>query len=141
VTDAPTGLPSGPALDPLAARYGGPRPWRRAAVVAGSVLLAAVALAWLAWATWFQATPQVSSQLVGWDVVDDHSVTANVTVVLSGHPDATCVIRAYAADHSVVGEASYVPHGGSNVVQVRTERAATSVESVGCTTPDQHRPR
>jgi hypothetical protein len=138
VTDAPSETVADRAMDQ---RYGRPEPWRRRAVSVASGLVGALALAWLAWATVYQADPQASSELVSWDVVDDHSVTAQVDVVLRGHPDASCVVRAYAADHTVVGEATYVPSTGRNEVTVRTERRATSVESVGCTTPDQHRPR
>ena len=132
---------SPPADDLLADRYGRPAPWRRRAVLVGSGLLGAVALAWLAWTTVFHATPEVSSELVGWEVVDDHSVSARIDVVLRGEPDATCAVRAYSADHTTVGEATFTPVAGRNDVVVRTERRATSVESVGCTTPDQQRPR
>jgi hypothetical protein len=128
----------------LAERYGEPQPWRRRAVLAGSGLLGVVALSWLAWTTFFHATPEVSSELVSFDVVDDHAVDARIDVVLRGDPEelgASCLVRAISADHTVVGEASFVPVSGRNVVEVRTERRATSVESVGCTTPDQHRPR
>ena len=132
--------------DSLADRYGRPAPWRQRAVLVGSALVGVLALAWLAWSTLFHATPAVSSELVGWEVVDDHAVTARIDVVLRGDEDgaglrASCAVRAYAADHAVVGEATFVPRDGRNVVQVRTERRATSVESVGCTTPDQQRPR
>ena len=127
--------------DLLADRYGRPAPWRRRAVLVGSGVLGAVALVWVAWTTVFHATPEVSSELVGWEVVDDHSVSARIDVVLRGEPDATCAVRAFAADHTTVGEASFTPVAGRNDVVVRTERRATSVESIGCTTPDQQRPR
>ena len=127
--------------DLLADRYGRPAPWRRRAVLVGSGVLGVVALAWVAWTTLFHATPEVSSELVGWEVVDDHSVSARIEVVLRGEPEATCAVRAFAADHTTVGEASFTPVAGRNDVVVRTERRATSVESVGCTTPDQQRPR
>jgi hypothetical protein len=113
-------------------------------VLVGSALLGAVALSWLAWTTLFHATPDVSSELVGFEIVDDHAVTARIDVVLRGDPEelgASCLVRATAADHAVVGEASFVPVAGRNEVEVRTERRATSVESVGCVTPDQRRPR
>jgi hypothetical protein len=130
--------------DPLADRYGRPSRGRRTAVVLGSGLVGALGLTWLAWTVGFHATPEVSSELVGWEVVDDHAVTAHVDVSLQGDAEdlgASCQVRAMAADHTVVGEASFVPTDGSNVVEVRTERRATAVESVGCTTPDQPRPR
>jgi len=128
----------------LADRYGRPAPWRRTAVLVGSGILGLLAVTWLAWSTLFHASPEVSSEIVGWEVVDDHAITAQIDVVLRGDGedlDATCQVRAIAADHTVVGEASFVPEDGRNEVEVRTERRATAVESVGCTTPDQRRPR
>ena len=129
--------------DLLADRYGRPAPWRRRAVLVGSGLLGALALGWLVWTTFVHATPEVSSGLVGFEVVDDHSVSVSIDVELRGEAEATCVVRAFADDegHTTVGEASFTPVDGRNDVVVRTERRATSVESVGCTTPDQQRPR
>jgi hypothetical protein len=127
--------------DALATRYGRPAPWRRTAVVLASGLVGVLGLTWLAWSTLFHANPDASSELVGWEVVSDNAITARVDVVLRGTPDATCEVRAIAADHTVVGEASFVPEAGRNEVQVRTERRASAVENIGCTTPDQHRPR
>jgi Domain of unknown function (DUF4307) len=128
----------------LADRYGRPAPWRRTAVLVGSAILGLLAVTWLTWTTLFHASPSVSSEIVGWEVVDDHAITAQIDVVLRGDADdleATCQVRAIAADHTVVGEATFVPEDGRNEVEVRTERRATAVESVGCTTPDQRRPR
>jgi hypothetical protein len=125
-------------------RYGRPAPWQRRAVVAGSGLVGVLGLTWLAWTTVFHATPEVSSDLVSWRVVDDHAVTARIDVLVDGDAhelQASCLVRATAADHTVVGEATFVPEDGHNDVRVRTERRATAVESVGCTTPDQPRPR
>ena len=128
--------------DAPADRYGRPSPWRRTAVVAASGLVGVLALSWLAWSTFFHASPEVSSELVGWELVDDNEVTALIEVVIRADDvTATCVVRAYAEDHTVVGEASFAPEQGRNDVEVRTERRATSVESMGCTTPEQPRPR
>ena len=140
MTDAPDKPPSGPSGD----RYGRPAPWRRTAIIAASGLVGVLALTWLAWTTFFHATPEVSSEIVSWEVVDDHAVTARVDVVIRGDAEdlqATCRVQAVAADHVVVGEATFTPTDGRNEVEVRTERRATSVDSVGCTTADQPRPR
>jgi hypothetical protein len=113
-------------------------------VVVGSGLVGALALTWVAWTTFFHATPDASSQIVGWEVVDDHAVIVRIDVVLRGDPESrevSCAVRAIAADHTVVGEVTFSPEDGRNQVAVRTERRATSVESLGCTTPDQPRPR
>jgi hypothetical protein len=130
--------------DALATRYGRPAPWRRTAIIIGSGLVGVLGLTWLAWTTFFHATPDVSSELVGWEVVDDHAVIATIQVETDGDPEemqASCEVRAVAADHTVVGSVGFTPERGGNEVTVRTERRATSVENVGCTTPDQHRPR
>jgi hypothetical protein len=135
---------TGAPVDPMADRYGPPARWRRRAVVAGSGLVGVLGLSWLVWSTVLHATPAVSSEVVGWEIVDDHAVTVSIDVNVRGDAadlEATCRVRATAADHTVVGEATFVPEEGRNEVEVRTERRATSVESVGCTTPDQPRPR
>nr|WP_258562710.1 DUF4307 domain-containing protein [Nocardioides sp. MAH-18] len=106
------------------------------------VVVAAAFLGWLGWTIWEQSTPDARSELVGYDVVDEHAATATVDVRLrTGDVVATCRLRAYAEDHSVVGEATFTPEDGRNEVDVRTERRATSVELLGCTTPDQRRAR
>ena len=138
MTDAPTD----PSADPSADRYGRPPAWRRTAVIVASGLVGVLALSWLAWTTFFHATPEVTSELVGWEVVDDHAVSARIDVVIRGDDiRATCRVQAFAEDHTVVGEVSFTPEQGRNQVDVRTERRATSVESIGCTTPSQPRPR
>ena len=139
-----TDVPIKPSTGPSGDRYGRPAPWRRTAIIVASGLVGVLALSWLAWTTLFHATPDVRSEIVGWEVVDDHAVTARIDVVISSDAEgveATCRVRATAADHTVVGEATFEPVDGRNEVEVRTERRATSVESVGCTTPDQPRPR
>jgi hypothetical protein len=139
-----TDLPIKPSTGPSGDRYGRPAPWRRTAIIVASGLVGVLALSWLAWTTLFHATPDVRSEIVGWEVVDDHAVTAQIDVVISSDAkgvEATCQVRATASDHTVVGEATFEPVAGRNEVEFRTERRATSVESVGCTTPDQPRPR
>lgn len=126
-------------------RYGAPAPWRRRALIATSVVVLLAFGGWLAWATVSNATPDVESQLIGFDTVDEHTSTAVVRVEF-GSDDvvATCKLRAYAEDHTVVGELSFTatPDQGTRYGEtVRTERLATAVELVGCTTPDQARPR
>ena len=123
-------------------RYGAPAPWRRAVVLGASVVLVAAFLGWLGWTIWSQSTPEVDSELVGYDVVDEHTATATVQVRLAEDDVvATCTLRAYAEDHSVVGELSFTPPDGRSDQSVRTERRATSVELMGCTAPGQNRPR
>jgi hypothetical protein len=126
----------------LTERYAGPPVWRRPVTIAAVVAVAAAALVWLAWAAFVEATPKVSSQLIGWQVVDAHSATARVDVSISGgttHP--TCTVQAFASDHTIVGELRFTPNDGTNRVNVPTSRSATSVDVPGCTADGQDRPR
>ncbi|CUR55160.1 conserved hypothetical protein [metagenome] len=133
----------------LADRYGTSRRGLRPAVVVAGVL-GAVFLAWLAWSAWSFSTPEVRSELVGYEVVSEHEATAKVDIRISD-PEVrgACTVRAFAADHTVVGELPFAVPGPDDVdrdgglmeISIRTERRATSVGELGCTTPDQVRPR
>ncbi|GAA4711492.1 DUF4307 domain-containing protein [Nocardioides conyzicola] len=126
----------------LADRYGAPAPWRRRVLIAGSVVVAAAFLGWLGWTIWDQSTPQVRSDIVGYKIVDQHQATATVEVRLADDGVvASCTLRAFAEDHTVVGERVFVPRDGQSDLDVRTERLATSVELLGCTAPGQSHPR
>ena len=131
----------------LADRYGAPSRARQRVVIAASGVLGVVFVGWLGWTALFHGDPEVSSDIVTWSIEDEHTATAEVDVRLSDDAEATCVLRAYAEDHTVVGELSFrvdaaALESGSRLEQeIRTERRATSVELVGCTTPDQQRPR
>jgi Domain of unknown function (DUF4307) len=130
-----------PSTTDLSERYGAPAPWRRTAVTAGVAVLALAFVGWVVWAAWSHGTPAVESELAGYDVAGEHAATAVVQVSLDEGADASCRVRALAEDHNTVGELAFTPTDGRNEVEVRTERRATSVELVGCTTPDQQRPR
>ena len=132
---------SAPAPD-LAERYGAPSRARRPLVVAGAVALSLAGLAWLVWAVAFHGSPQVTSQMVGFDVTGQHAATARFTVVRRDTDvAASCVLQAYADDHSVVGEltvpVSSGPTSATLSSRVRTERRATTVDLAGCTAPGQ----
>ena len=130
----------------LAARYGTPSRARRPVVVGLVVLLAVVGLAWLFWVISFHGRPQVTSEMVGYKVGGQHAVKARFTVVRrDADVPASCLLRAYADDHSVVGEVT-VPVTGARTnrsvsASVRTERRATTVDLVGCTAPGQKQAR
>ncbi len=131
--------------DALAERYGAPPRWRRVVLIAVSALVAVAFLGWLAWAMLFHSTPEAESELVSWDVVDEHTIEVSVRVTLSDDGiEADCRLRAFAEDHTSVGDLTWDPADSAGTVDeliVRTERRATSVELVGCTTPEQPRPR
>jgi hypothetical protein len=132
---------SPPAPD-LSERYGtGSR--TRWTVVAVSAVLVLAAAVWLVWALSAQGRPAVSSQLVGFHVRGEHAVSVSFTVVRrDADVHATCLLRALAGDHGIVGEVTVPVEHGPAVSRVRstvrTERAATSVDLVGCTTDHQH---
>lgn len=127
----------------MSQRYGAPRPWGRLAGIATAVALALVGGMFLAWAAWSYATPAAQSELVGFEVTDQHEVVADVQVELGEEAsDVQCVLRALAEDKVTVGEAVFTPSGsGRMAVPIRTEREATAVEKVGCTAQGQQRPR
>lgn len=135
----------GEGPESLPARYGRPSRGQQLLLVGGVGLIAVVFLGWLAWATWFHADPAVSSQLVTSDIVDDHTATAVIRVQYGDGPvDADCTVRAIAEDKVVVGQVSFSPdpdEGPDHEVEIATERRATAVESLGCTTEGQPRPR
>ena len=83
-------------------------------------------------------------RLVTYSIDGEHEVTARVAVSLEDEDvRATCLLRAFAEDHTVVGELSFTPeHGADQPLEetVRTERRATSLELVGCTAPGQPGP-
>jgi hypothetical protein len=128
----------------IAERYGRAR--RSRWPVVPIAVVAVAGLAWVAWAVWAQSNPKVTSALITSGIAS-HSATATLRIRLSDtdvHP--TCVVRAYAADHTPVGELSFQvdrpPRRSFTVTRTfRTERRATAVESVGCTAPGQSRPR
>ncbi|RYU14230.1 DUF4307 domain-containing protein [Nocardioides iriomotensis] len=131
----------------LAERYGSPSATRRRVVVAVVVVLAGAALAWLGWVILVQGRPLVQSDLVGFEPVDEHAVSATFTVVRRDEDvAASCLLRAVAADHAIVGELDVAVGPGGRATEtlertVRTERAATSVDVVGCTADGQPRRR
>ena len=126
----------------LADRYGAPARWRRPAAVGLAVVLAVVGLTWLGWTAWFHGSPDVRSELVTFDVTSDHAGRGRASTSSSADGvEASCRVRALAEDKTAVGELAFTPVDGANEVVIRTERRATSVEKLGCTSPDQPRPR
>lgn len=127
----------------LSERYGAAPVWRSRLVLGLVVVVAAAFLGWLGWTIWSQVHPQVESTQLSYHIDGEHAASAKVVVRLAG-PDvrASCMLRAYAEDHSVVGELEFRPTGSGQTEQtVRTERRATTVELLGCTAPGQNRPR
>ena len=131
----------------LATRYGTRNAHRRRLVVTLVSLVALVFLGWVAWVAWVHGDPEVTSDIVSFEVVDEHTATATFTVARRATDvEASCLLRAQAADHSTVGELNVAVGPGGERVQtiektVRTEREATSVDMVGCVAEGQNRRR
>jgi len=129
----------------LAERYGAPSASRRRVLVIATVVLALVFLGWLAWTVAGHTSTQVTSELEGFSIVDDSTVSAVLVVSLADDGvEASCRLRAIAEDHATVGEVAFTPDPGvgrRQVVEIRTERRATAVESLGCTADGQNKPR
>ena len=131
----------------LATRYGTTRPARRRLSIFLIALLGLAFLGWVAWVAFEHADPEVTSDLVSYDIVDAHTASATFRVSRRT-PDvkASCLLRALASDHTNVGELDVsVGPGGRRVEtltrRVRTEREATTVDVIGCVAPGQSRPR
>jgi Domain of unknown function (DUF4307) len=130
----------------LEQRYRGPSRASRVVALVAVVAMVASGVGFVGWSVFFHSTPEVSSRLTAFRIVDEHEVTADIAVAReSQFTEAACRLRAIADDHTVVGEVSVPlvdgPEQRTLRVPIRTERRATSVELVGCTTPDQPRPR
>ena len=119
------------AQDTLAERYGVPSPWRRRALVGCIAVLVLVFGAWLAWTVYDHATPSVTSELESFSVEGDHSVTAVLVIALdSADVKASCTLRAYAEDHTTVGELTFTPDPSlpGTPVQALSENRGTEVK-------------
>ena len=127
----------------LAHRYG--RQPRSKIVVVAIGLLATLGIAWLAWVVTYYARPMVQSGLVGFEVTGKHTAQGTVTIQRRDRDvDASCLLRAYAPDHTIVGELNFdvtatAPADMTVTKRLRTERKATSVTIVGCRAEGQVR--
>jgi len=131
----------------LSSRYGSKRsPLARMIAWALIVALVVGGGGYVIWGLVFHSNPDVRSRLLTFDVVDEHTTTANLNVVRADQDtQASCRLQALAANHAVVGEVDVPVTRGPEQqvlqVEIRTEREATSVASLGCTTAEQPRPR
>jgi hypothetical protein len=134
----PTGIDPSGQVRP-AGRYRTSAPWVRPLVVAAVALLAVAFGAWLVWAGLYHSTPEVSARVTGFRVADDNQVRVTVQIERAAGQAVTCLVRAQAADHAIVGEREVVLPAGEETslqrtVVVRTERPATTGVLAGCQT-------
>ena len=131
----------------LSERYGSPSAPRTKTVVALVVVLVAACLSWLAWVILEHGRPEAQSSLVSFSARGEHAALAKFSVVRrSADIEADCLLRAFAADHTIVGELDLTVGPGEPTAQtlertIRTEREATSVDLVGCSTAGQNQRR
>jgi cytoskeletal protein RodZ len=135
---------SHPASD-LDVRYGRDRKSRRAWLIGVLAVVVVAGLAWLVWAAVVGSNPPVTSRLLGFEVTSATSAKATVQVDRTKSVEASCRLQAKSADFSIVGELTITvpadsPRHQSIPATLTTQRAATSVVLIGCTTADSHRP-
>jgi hypothetical protein len=141
-TSAGTAARTSAALD---ARYGRTGRSRRLLLIAGVAVVAVAGLVWLMWAAFISSNPPVSSRMIGFKIESATSATATIQVDRSKSVEAQCRLQAKAADFSIVGEVTVTvapdsPRQQTINAGLTTQRAATAVVLVGCTTADAHRP-
>jgi hypothetical protein len=139
-------VPTDSGRTDLAARYGRPSRGRKALVLAIVSVLALIGLVWLLWVAFVQSNPPVASRLQAFKVTSPTTATATIQVERTRNVEASCRLQAKAADYSIVGEVTLTvpadsPRRQTLDATLTTQRDATSVVLVGCTTADAHRPR
>jgi hypothetical protein len=146
VTDPHQAVQTDSGRTDLAARYGRPSRVRRALVVGVVGVLALTGLVWLLWVAFIQSNPPVASRLQAFKITSETTATATILVERTKNVEASCRLQAKAADYSIVGEVTLTvpadsPRSQTLQATLTTQRDATSVVLVGCTTADSHRPR
>jgi hypothetical protein len=137
--------PTTPTPD-LDARYGRRGRSRRPLVIAVVAVVAVIGLAWLFWAAFVQSNPPVTSRLIGFEITSPTTAKATIQVDRTKSIEASCRVQAKSADFAIVGELTLTvpadsPRHQALPATITTQRAATSVVLIGCTTSKNHRPR
>jgi hypothetical protein len=122
----------------LAQRYGADRPRRRGLGIAVAAVLVTALVVWAVWAAWFQDDPAIEANVTAYEVVSTHEVRVEVAVhIRDAHAGGSCLLRASARDHSIVGElnltADELLAARGSWISIRTERRATTATLVRCT--------
>jgi hypothetical protein len=133
---APTPAPGQASSQGLQQRYGGARPRRRTPIVLGTMLALAL-LAWAIWAGTASGNRPIDASVSSYQVVDTHEIQVKIAAHFrSDDVEGSCLVRATAADHTVVGELSLTADelraAGRSWISIRTERRATTAEVVRC---------
>lgn len=116
-----------------------------ALTIALATVVVTIGLVALGWITIFHSNPEIASEEIGHEVVDDHTATIEVRIEIDDDiEDPECALRAISHDKAVVGETTFSPdpdEGPVYEVEIRTDRRATTVEWLGCKAPGQPRYR
>jgi hypothetical protein len=118
-------------------RYGTEHPRRRIVIVVATTVVAIVFLAWVAWVAIFHGDPAIDSQVSSFDPVSAHQMNVKLdTRFRNSTVHGTCLVRATASDHTIVGElnltAAQIRAFGDHWIPIRTERRATTAEVIRC---------
>jgi hypothetical protein len=130
----------------LDARYGRTRRGRKPLVLGAIGTVVLIALVWLLWVAFVESTPPVSSRLLGFKITSPTSATATIQVDRAKSVEASCRLQAKSADFSIVGELTVTvapdsPRRQTVDATLTTQRVASAVILVGCTTADDPHPR
>ncbi|MDX6248207.1 MAG: hypothetical protein QOF10_1567 [Kribbellaceae bacterium] len=130
----------------LDARYGRTRRGRKPLVLGAISTVVLIALVWLLWVAFVQSTPPVSSRLLGFKITSPTSATATIQVDRAKSVEASCRLQAKSADFSIVGELTVTvapdsPRRQTVDATLTTQRDASAIILVGCTTADDPHPR
>lgn len=121
----------------MAERYGTTSPRRRKVLIVATTVLAAVFLGWLAWVAWVHSTPAIRAEVQSFDVVDAHQVRVRLASRIADDATGSCLLRATARDHTVVGERNVsvaeIRAAAGDWIAITTFNRADSVEKVRCT--------
>jgi hypothetical protein len=100
-------------------------------------LFALVLLAWAIWAGQASDDRTIDATVTSYRVVDSHQVQVRISAHFEdASTKGTCLVRATAADHTIVGElnitADELRAARDSWIPIRTERRATTAELVRC---------
>lgn len=124
--------------DVMLERYGAASPRRRMVLRVATTVLAIVFLGWLAWVIGFHSDPAIETEVQAYEVIDAQHVQVKLASRFrDSSVEGTCLIRATARDHTIVGERNLtvteIRAADGDWISIKTLNRADSVEKVRCT--------
>ncbi|MCZ4499642.1 MAG: hypothetical protein JWQ74_2195 [Marmoricola sp.] len=125
-------------MSDLTQRYGAPSTARRRTLIVVSTVVSALFLGWLTWVVLFHSSPAIQAELNSYDVVSAHETRIKVDGEFrDDQVDGTCLFRATAEDHTIVGEinltVAQIRAAQGQWIPLTTLNTATTVEKISCT--------